>query len=314
MQVIQSILVPKGTEISQLASRKDLTYLIDAKDQRIEHEDYDEFVQIRPEDFTPGSLELAKLDATTQVRVGVLKEERPDALVYKDVTEATGLDSPVPQPTTVADVFHRDKQALIDTIYGALGASGLEVKKRRQLVFMAIDAFKTSMGMLIDQMAGGAMKMDQTEDKPVEWFKDKEEFEQFVTGLARATAEQVFAKAQEEAAAKAEAEKAEADAKAKEDAEKAEAARAAKEEADAKAGEAADAIEKIKAELEAKNAELEAKVAELTEKADKIGGAAEVDAGAEGPEGAEKGDKDKAPAADPKDWGLPLAAAFVSRS
>jgi len=314
LQVIQSILVPKSITLAQLASRDNLTFLVDAKDQKISHEDYDEYLQIPASEFEPGTLMLEKLADDTQVRIGTLKSDRPDALVWKQ-GEPGMLTQEMPQPDTVADVLFRDWEALKNSVFGALGSSGLDDKKRKQMIFSAIDGFKTAMSMLMDQVNGGVIKVEKSEDKPVEWFKDKEEFEQFVATVATAAAEQVFAKAKEtEAAEKAEAEKAAAE-KAEADkaiAEKAEADRIAKEEADAKAGNAADAIEKLKAELEEKNAALEAKVAELTEKAEKFGEVIDADPAGEGGSDAVT-KKDKEPEFDPKDWGGPLAGAMLAQ-
>jgi hypothetical protein len=315
LQVIQSILVPKGITLAQLASRENLTFLVDAKDQKISHDDFDEYLQIPADQFEPGTLMLDKLADDTQVRVGTLKSDRPDALVWKQ-GDVGVLHQEMPQPDTVADVLYRDWQALQSSVFGALGSSGLDDKKRKQMVFAAIDGFKTAMSMLMDQVSGGVIKVEKSEDKPVEWFKDKEEFEQFVATVATAAAEQVFAKAKEsEAAEKAEAERVAAE---KAEAEKVEAERLAKAEeeakaeADAKAGEAAEAIEKLKAELEARNAELEAKVAELTEKAEKFGEVIEADPASEG--GDDKVTKKDAEAKfDPKDWGGPLAGAMLAQ-
>jgi hypothetical protein len=204
--IIQSILLPEGIKLNELAAKTGLAWLSEVNAETVtQHGGYSKLTQKDEEEFESGSLNLVKLDDSgTYAMVGTLKE--PDkaknslALGSSEVEKLMDIpSSPMAQPVaeemrpnyvvTFGEMFDKELGSLLDVVRGALSQSSANVNKRKKMVMDAVEAFKSFLAIGLDAI--GAEKVDTTEDitkeeKPM--FKDKEEF---ATAVAEVISEQV---------------------------------------------------------------------------------------------------------------------------
>lgn len=205
--IVQSILLPEGVTLEELAAKKELAWLAEAMaDQTSDHGGYSKLVQKGEDDFEKESLALVKLDdsgAFAMVGKLIDPEQAKNSLAL-GVREADKvLDiQPSPMETPIAEearpnfvvtfgeMFHKELSSFIDVVRGVLTQSSADPKKRKKTVLDALDAFKGFLAIGLDALGTEAAKVDADttttkEENPM--FKDKDEFTSAVTEILENT-------------------------------------------------------------------------------------------------------------------------------
>lgn len=237
--VIQSVLLPNGTEITRLADMEGLEFLNDLNTAKSDKfSEFTRLTQVPLEKFDEDSLSMVKLAKGENLfaLVGKLKDE---ATVENPITLSESFAEKVQKQgvfpvgdrdaiyeAVLAETFRRELSeemwAMEDVVYGVLKQSGMAPNKRKQAITAAIDAFKQFVTMGLEAL--GTEKLDievptrtgrsinkEDSNAMALQFKDEKEFSEKVGTIV---ADTLKAFKEEEAKAKAEA-----DAKAKEEAE-----------------------------------------------------------------------------------------------
>jgi len=202
VMVVQSILVPEGESLEELAEKEDLAWLSDARtDVKKEYEGYTKLFQRKADEFIPSSLRMVRLSpAGTFAIVGKLKDasKADGALtVGEDLVEKIGqvLSSPMTEvietevpaqgvALSFRDMFERELTSFLDIVYGALNQTGADPKARKKTIMSAVDAFKSFLSMALDavgkeELSVGFLKLvstDSQEEDGMFEFKTEEEF------------------------------------------------------------------------------------------------------------------------------------------
>ena len=205
--IVQSILLPDGVTLEQLAQKKDLAWLTEVNtEETSEHGGYSKVIQKAEDEFETGSLNLVKLDDSGAfAMVGkLLKPDPAKDVLSLGVREADKiLDIPrnpmetaiaeEPRPSfviTFGEMFHKELSSFIDVVRGVLSQSGSDPKKRKKTVLDAADAFKGFLVIAMDALGTETAKVDagtQTEQEENPMFKDKDEFTAAVTEILEST-------------------------------------------------------------------------------------------------------------------------------
>jgi hypothetical protein len=178
---IQSIILPKGGELSDLAQTEGLEYLSEAtSDHRKEFEDYFRLDQADPKVFDSESMKLLKV-GNGWLLVGALteSEKAENALTLsKDQVEkleslpAAPMNAFIGDPDEAAqaamaasfrELFETELYAMLDIVHGALKQAAADPKKRKSQIMGAIDAFKNFLSMGLDAIGGNSAKLEKFE-------------------------------------------------------------------------------------------------------------------------------------------------------
>jgi hypothetical protein len=189
--IIQSILLPEGVTIEELAAKKDLGWLAEvATDNVTQHGEYTKLIQKDESEFEPESLNMAKLDDTGAfAMVGKLKKpSEKDALTLGRTEAEKLLDipaSPMTAPVaeevrpnyivTFGEMFEKELHSFLDVVRGSLSQSSADLKKRKKTVMDALDAFKSFLAIVLDAIGSEKVETKKAEEV-TEMFKDREEF------------------------------------------------------------------------------------------------------------------------------------------
>jgi hypothetical protein len=304
--VVQSIMLPKGVSLADIATGE-LQWLVEAKTDKTEDRDsYVRYEQKPLADFQKSSLSMVKLHSNgTYALVGELvkKDELAKgeflALGSREVKklmalDPSALDSPLasgpqmpPYMLSFREMFEKELMSFLDVVQGSLSQSGATPEVQKQTVMGALDSLRTFLGIALDEVAAsepaGAQK-GQKNGEMLFMMKELEKLKETLNGAFKSEKEggieDMFKTKEEFASAVMDvikAHDAEKEAKAKEDAdlaakqaEETAKAEAEKKSADEAAAKAAGGNPDIAA-LVAQIATLGQSVATLTEKTDKMG-------------------------------------------
>jgi hypothetical protein len=182
---IQSIILPKGGDLSLLAQTEGLEYLSEATTEH--RKDFDEHFrldQLSHKVFDAESMKLLKV-GNGWLLVGALNdsEKCEGALTLsKDQVEklaslpAAPMNAIIGDPDAAAqmamaasfrDLFETELYAMLDIVHGALKQAAAEPKKRKTQIMSAIDAFKSFLSMGLDAIGGSPAKMEKFERQPL---------------------------------------------------------------------------------------------------------------------------------------------------
>ena len=213
VKIIQSILVPAGTDIQKLVGMEGLEYLAEAKlDSVHKTDEYERYDQIKSEKVS--DIQVLKV-GEGWLLVGTINENEKsdDALVVSE--EQYEKLAQLPTPEALADdpyfleygqtfmsSIDRELYAMAEVISGALKQANAKGTNRKKTIFAAIDSFKSYMAIAVDALGNEATKTD-TLDKflkggdNMELFKDEAEFTAKVQGLIAAGNDNLMVKMQE---------------------------------------------------------------------------------------------------------------------
>jgi hypothetical protein len=178
---IQSIILPKGGELSSLAQTEGLEYLSEAtSEHRKDFDDYFRLDQADPKMFDSESMKLLKV-GNGWLLVGALQESEKGEgtlTLSKDQVEklaslpAAPMNAIIGDPDAAAqmamaasfrELFETELYAMLDIVHGALKQAAAEPKKRKTQIMGAIDAFKNFLSMGLDAIGGSPAKMEKFE-------------------------------------------------------------------------------------------------------------------------------------------------------
>lgn len=224
--VVQSILLPNGTTIGDLASKSGMNWLSDASVEKADkYDSFTKFTQIPVEKFDKESLKLVKVEKSGAfVLAGQFlpdtQVEGAITLGEEDVAKASEI--PVAPMDAIfgnadinaliaqnfANLFDRETYSMLDIVHGLLRQTSTDPKKRKTAILVALDGYKNFISMGLDALNDTAAKLDggpekfclpaeketQTIDKGeenMELFKSKEEFVEAVTSVLNIHTDQV---------------------------------------------------------------------------------------------------------------------------
>jgi len=223
MFFVQSILLPNGVKLEDLAAKDDLRWLSDCSQDLTKSQDgYRKLIQKSMEKFDADSMQLVKLDKSgAYALVGKLQgspdgtemtlgEEQLEALrkITSVLDEPLEPEQPAPGVVrTFGEVFDMELFSMMDVIHGALRQKEQTPAQRRKIVLGAIDAFKSFMSMSLDQIGKEAVAVrgkiepkadaqDKGDGETMPFqFESKEEFAAAVTDIVAAAIEAKLEKA-----------------------------------------------------------------------------------------------------------------------
>lgn len=205
---IQSIILPTGVSMTDMAGKKGLEWMSDAKDDSVkEYDIYRKFEQLPITALKESTCQLAKLGHGAWALVGELAEGQKSDGVLTLSTDAAGkladipeapmdvmfgsVDSAAAVAATFGQLFERELWSMVDVVQGTLKQSSGDPKKRKTAIVGAIDAFKNFMVVGLDAVGAvekvdvpdlkkGASKEASSQDEGGEndMFKTDEEFKE----------------------------------------------------------------------------------------------------------------------------------------
>lgn len=205
--IVQSILLPEGVTLEQLAAKKELAWLAEAvQAQKTDHGGYSKLIQKGENEFEENSLNLVKLDDSGAfAMVGKLldpSQEKDSLAIGQRETEkiiaipVSPMAMPIaeePRPNfviTFGEMFEKELHSFLDVVRGSLSQSGADPKKRKKAIMEAADAFKGFLVIGLDALGTEAAKVDAditTAKEETPMFKDKDEFTSAVTEILENT-------------------------------------------------------------------------------------------------------------------------------
>lgn len=234
MLVVQSLLLPTGLAVSELAKKEGLAWLAEIKTDFVkEHDGYSKLTQIPEDKVDLESIKLVKISSEgAWALVGKLAEGCvvENALtVGQDIVEKLEALMAIPMDVAVAErsipsivitfrqLFEREMSNFFDIVYGVMNQTGQNTGTRKKMVMSAVEALKTFLSVGLDALGKESAKMaklavtsvtEKTDGGGVEMFefKSEEDFSKAVQGIldATKTAEaEASKKAADEAAAEA---------------------------------------------------------------------------------------------------------------
>lgn len=182
--IVQSILIPKTLNLSDLASEEELLWLNEVKKESSQDCDsYVKYNQIPVEKFEKDSLSMVKLHPKgAWAFVGKLGEgvDAKEALSLgkKDVSKllavpVSQMDQPIasiPMPAyvlTFGEMFEKELYGFLDVVHGVMNQGSADKVQRKTTVVGAIDAFKNFLMMGLDaaeESAGSGATKDATKE------------------------------------------------------------------------------------------------------------------------------------------------------
>ena len=199
MLTVQSILLPSGVTVDEIATIKGLEYLSEAKKEKAEKfGEYSRIDQASAARFEDDSLRMLSV-GKGWLLAGKLKDgEKSDGLITlgeKEVEKLAAL--PVPPMDAIVtnvpsqqaaivfsfrDLYEKELWSMLDIIVGSLSQTAADPKKRKAAILAALDAFKAFMSLSLDAIGDGVVKLEKREQKTknqggdMDLFKTKEEF------------------------------------------------------------------------------------------------------------------------------------------
>lgn len=218
--VIQSILLPNGITVGDLAVKSEMNWLSDVSTEKSDkYDNFTKFTQISVEKFEQKSLKLVKIDKSGafilagQLLPGV-QAEGVITLGEDDVAKAstvpiapmdatlgqTNVDNLIAQ--NFAGLFDRETYSMLDIVHGLLRQTSTDPEGRKVAILTALDGYKNFIAIGLDALKDSAAKLEgspekfiksvktevqtKTTDKgeeDMELFKDREEFIEAVKGV-----------------------------------------------------------------------------------------------------------------------------------
>jgi hypothetical protein len=181
---IQSIILPKGGELSKMAQAPGLEYLSEAHEQhRKDFDDYFRLDQIDPKVFDSESLKLLKAGDGWLLVGALQKDEKAEGALTlaEDQVEKLASLPVAPMNAIIGDpdmaaqmamaasfreLFETELYAMLDIVHGSLKQAASEPKKRKAQIMSAIEAFKNFLSMGLDAIGGTAAKIEKYERQP----------------------------------------------------------------------------------------------------------------------------------------------------
>ena len=220
VKIIQSILVPAGTDIQKIVGMEGLEYLAEAKlDSVHKTDEYERYDQVKADKISDHQVLKA---GEGWLIVGTLNENEKadDALVVSDDQFQKLAQLPTPEALSDDPWFQdygqtfmmsidRELSAMASVISGALKQASSKDTNRKKAIMGAIDSFKSYMAIAIDALGTNATKTDSIDKflkggDNMELFKDEEEFTTKVKELITASNDDMLVKIQEMIEKKAE--------------------------------------------------------------------------------------------------------------
>lgn len=170
---IQSILVPTGMELMELQKDEKLGFLTEASGEaakKFEH--YTRYDQADIKKFDKDSIQLVKLSEKAYAIVGALVPGVEDKNIMSLSSEFekaatitdTVFDAPIEAgrqfTISFGDIFHKELDAFVSVVINSMRQSAGELKKRKQMILNAFEAFKSFMVMGLDTV--DTAKFDET--------------------------------------------------------------------------------------------------------------------------------------------------------
>ena len=241
--IIQSILLPTGVKLENVAAKKGLEFLTDASSEVVqEFGEYSKLEQLPLERFEKESVRLLKFGDNAWALVGkvsngvdiknalTLSESqlaKVSTLPQAPIDAALAPDVAVQQAIAPSfrDLFERELSSMLDIVYGSLKQTTTDAGKRKKMIITAVDSFRKFLTVGLDAIGGTATKMESKSgggerkeggSENMDLFKDENEFVEKVTSIITGVLDKKFpAKTEDEEAAakKAAAEKEAADKK-----------------------------------------------------------------------------------------------------
>lgn len=170
---IQSILMPTTMKLTDLQKDEKLGFLTEAKGDSIKKFDhYTRYEQADIKKFEKDSIQLVKLDKSAFAIVGTLVpgvEDKDIMSLSQEFEKAAAItdtvfDAPVEAgrqfTISFGDIFHKELDSFISIVINSMRQSSGDVKKRKQTVLNAFDAFRTFMVMGLETV--DTAKFDET--------------------------------------------------------------------------------------------------------------------------------------------------------
>jgi len=225
---IQSIILPNGTSLSDMASIDGMGYLSEARtDAKKEFDEYHRLDQLSTEKFDAksfrvlrvgkGFLLVGQLGEKAEVE-GALTIGKEQAEKIADIPTSP-MESIVGDPSVAAqqamaiqfrDMFERELYAMLDVVNGSLKQAGTDAKKRKSTVLSAVDGFKSFLTFALDaigeQSTKAEVKIPTKQEKTEEDNMDYKD-EEFVNAVTTIVTGAIEAHEKAKAEAKAAAEK-----------------------------------------------------------------------------------------------------------
>lgn len=160
---IQSILMPTTMKLTDLQKDEKLGFLTEAKgDSMKKFDHYTRYEQADIKKFDKDSIQLVKLDKSAFAIVGTLVpgvEDKDIMSLSQEFEKAAAItdtvfDAPVEAgrqfTISFGDIFHKELDSFISIVINSMRQSSGDVKKRKQTVLNAFEAFKSFMVMGLD--------------------------------------------------------------------------------------------------------------------------------------------------------------------
>lgn len=231
--VVQSILLPNGMTIGDLAHKSGKAWLSEASAEKAEkYDSFTKFTQVSVEKFEHESLKLVKVEESGAF--ALVGQLLPDTQVKGAITlgeddVAKAAELPVAPMDAIfgntdtkalivqnfAALFDRETYSVLDIVHGLLRQTATDPKKRKVAILTALDGYKNFISLGLDALNDSAVKFEggptkfytpaetktQTTNKgevEMELFKTQEEFTTAVKSILDVHDDQVRTKVNQE--------------------------------------------------------------------------------------------------------------------